>query len=63
MKTIIKTSVKGNENVEVAETVEWVHELLEEKGNFVLLNRVRTGKLKSPVSIRKSAIKMIVERS
>ena len=30
MKTIIKTSVKGNENVEVAETVEWVHEILDE---------------------------------
>lgn len=62
MKTIIKTSIEGNKVIEVAETIEYVHSLLEAKGNYILLNKVNHERIQSPISIRKTTIKLVREQ-
>lgn len=58
MKTIIKTSILGNNNIEVNSTVLEVHDQLEQKGNFLFITGIRNNK-QYYYSIRKSSIKMV----
>ena len=62
MKTILKTSIKDNTNIEVAQTVEEVHRLLEKKGSYIFLARIKHDRTQSPLSLRKTTIKMIKEQ-
>jgi hypothetical protein len=59
MRTIIKTNIKDNTNVEVKESVKDVFNELIKKGQFVMLTRLSIKKEESDVIISKSAIKMV----
>ena len=59
MKTIIKTTIKGNENLTVKESVSAIFEMLQSKNGFMLLTYVSHDSKESKVIIKKSSIKMI----
>lgn len=61
MKTIVKTSIKGNENTTVKESVEHVFEELCKKPSFILLTKVYND-VETKIIIRKSVIKMVFQR-
>lgn len=62
MKTIIKTSIKGNENVTVKETVEKVYEELIKKTSFILLTAISHNDKQSKIVLKKSTIKMLKQQ-
>lgn len=62
MKTIIKTTLKGSEAIQVNEKVEDVYELLMDKGGFCLLNRVNSKGEKTKMVIKKSVVKLVIVR-
>jgi len=59
MKTIIKTTIKGNENLTVKESVTGIFEMLQSKNGFMLLTSVSHDNKESKIIIKKSSIKMI----
>jgi len=59
MKTIIKTTIKGNENLTVKESVSAIFEMLQSKNGFMLLTSVSHDSKESKIIIKKSSIKMI----
>ena len=59
MKTIIKTTIKGNENLYVKESVSAIFEMLQSKNGFMLLTSVSHDNKESKIIIKKSSIKMI----
>jgi len=59
MKTTVKTTIKGNENLLVKETVDYIFTKLIEKTSFILLTSVSHNNMESKVIIKKSSIKMI----
>jgi len=59
MKTIIKTTIKGNENLTVKESVSAIFEMLQSKNGFMLLTSVSHDNKESEIIIKKSSIKMI----
>lgn len=61
MKTIIKTTIKDQQNLEVKESVDEIFNKLIDKGSFILLTRIRLSK-ESKCIIKKSAIKMIIQK-
>lgn len=61
MKTIIKTTMKGSENLEVSQSVDQVYDSLIDKQGFCLFDRV-TSAGKTKMIIKKSVIKIVVER-
>jgi len=57
MKTTIKTSIKGKENIFVKENVDYVFQELNKKGNFMFITTIsHAGKEKKAI-IKKSLIK------
>jgi len=59
MKTIVKTTIKGNENLTVKESVEFIFEELIKKTSFILLTSVTHNGVESKNIIKKSSIKMV----
>jgi len=59
MKTIIKTTIKGNDNLTVKESVSAIFEMLQSKNGFMLLTSVSHDNKESEIIIKKSSIKMI----
>lgn len=59
MKTTIKTTIKGSENVYVKETVIAIFEMLQNKTAFMLLTNVAHNGTTSQIIIKKSSIKMV----
>ena len=59
MKTTVKTTIKGNENLFVKEDVSTIFDELNKKSNFIMLTSVSHNAIESKVIIRKSSIKMI----
>lgn len=62
METIVKTSIKGNENIHVTESVTDIFNKLAEKNSFILLNSVSFDKKKSKIIIKKTSIKLVKEK-
>ena len=62
MKTVIKTTIKGSEAITIKESVSDVFDLLIDKGNFLMCNRIN-GEGQSLMIIKKSVIKIVVSRS
>ena len=62
MKTIIKTTVKGNENITVKQSVKDVYEILVDKKSFALLTRLNGISGETDLILRKSSIKMVKEQ-
>lgn len=59
MKTIIKTTIKGSENLFVKESVTSIFEELTKKNSFILLTAISHDNKESQIIIKKSSIKMI----
>lgn len=59
MKTIIKTTIKGSENLFVKESVTSIFEELTKKNSFILLTSISHDNKESQIIIKKSSIKMI----
>jgi hypothetical protein len=57
-KTIVKTTIKGNESLTVKESVKHIFDECMKKGNFILLTSLGYDGKESQMGIRKSAIKM-----
>lgn len=62
MKTIIKTSIKGNENIFVKQSVKDVYEVLTDKKSFAFLTKIGNMGSESDLILRKSSIKMVKQQ-
>nr|WP_299488651.1 hypothetical protein [uncultured Allomuricauda sp.] len=62
MKTVIKTTLKGNESISIKEKVEEVYNSLMDKGGFCLFTRLGSGSKESKMIVKKSVVKMVVTR-
>lgn len=58
MKTTVKTTIKGSENLFVKESVEIIYQQLTDKHSFLLLTSVNHKGEESRVGIKKSSIKL-----
>jgi len=58
MKTSVKTTIKGNENLYVKESVETIYDSLSDKHSFIKLTLVSHDKKESKIGIKKTSIKM-----
>jgi len=58
MKTSVKTTIKGNENLYVKESVENIYDALSDKHAFIKLTLVAHDKKETKVGIKKTSIKM-----
>jgi len=61
MKTIVKTSVKGNENLTVKESVDEIFEMLSTKHSFIIINQIGHDGKSIKLGIKKTAIRMFKE--
>lgn len=61
MKTIVKTSIKGNENLNVKESVDEIFEMLSSKHSFMILNSIGYSDKIIKIGIKKTTIKMFKE--
>lgn len=57
MKTIIKTSIKEKQNIYVKESVDYIFEELNKKGNFMFITTVSHAGNEKKAIIKKSLIK------
>jgi hypothetical protein len=62
MKTVIKTTLKGNESITIKEKVEEVYSSLIDKGGFCLFTRISNGGKELKMIVKKSVVKMVVTR-
>lgn len=58
MKTAVKTTIKGSENLFVKESVEMIYQQLTDKHSFLLLTSVNHKGEESRIGIKKSSIKL-----
>lgn len=58
MKTTVKTTIKGNENLYVKESVKDIYERLQDKHSFIMLTSVSYDGVETELGIKKTAIKM-----
>ena len=61
MKIIVKTTIKGNENLYVKESVENIYNALSDKHSFIKLTLVAYDKKETKIGIKKMSIKMFKE--
>jgi len=61
MKTTVKTTIKGSENLYVKESVEEIYEALSDKHAFIKLTLVSHDLKEKKVGIKKTSIKMFKE--
>lgn len=61
MKTTVKTTIKGNENLYVKESVEKIYDALSDKHAFIKLTLVGHDKKETKIGIKKTSIKMFKE--
>ena len=57
MRTVLKTTIKDNNSFYIKETVTVLHKLLLEKGNYIVVTKVRFNNHKVILSQRKILIK------
>lgn len=57
-KTIVKTTIKGSENLYVKESVEMIYQQLTDKHSFILLTSIDHKGDESRIGIKKSSIKL-----
>lgn len=58
MKTAVKTTIKGYENLTVKESVQHIYEELQTKHSFMLLTSVAHNGTETPIGIKKTSIKL-----
>jgi len=58
MKTAVKTTIKGYENLTVKESVQHIYEELQTKPSFMLLTLVSHSGSETPIGIKKTSIKL-----
>ena len=58
MKTVVKTSIKGKENIYVKESVQTIYDRLSDKHAFILLTSVAHDGKEKKLGIKKTTIKM-----
>lgn len=58
MKTSVKTTIKGFENLTVKESVKHIYEELQTKPAFMLLTLVAHNGNETPIGIKKTSIKL-----
>ncbi len=58
MKTVVKTSIKGKENIYVKESVDVIYNRLSDKHSFILLTSISHDGKEKKLGIKKTAIKM-----
>lgn len=61
MKTIVKTTIKGNENLYVKESVDQIYDSLSDKHSFIKLTVVGHDGKEKMIGIKKTSIKMFKE--
>ena len=61
MKTAVKTTIKGNENLFVKESVEIIYDALSDKHAFIKLTLVGHDGRQTKIGIKKTSIKMFKE--
>lgn len=58
MKTSVKTTIKGSENLTVKESVDSIYESLTDKHPFIRLTLLGHDGTQTPIGIKKTSIKM-----
>lgn len=58
MKTAVKTTIKGYENLQVKESVQHIYDELQTKHAFILLTLVAHNGVETPIGIKKTSIKL-----
>ena len=58
MKTTVKTTIKGKENIFVKESVKDIYERLSDKHSFIMLTSVAHNGDEKELGIKKTTIKM-----
>lgn len=58
MKTTVKTTIKGKENIFVKESVKDIYERLSDKHSFIMLTSVGHNGVEKELGIKKTTIKM-----
>lgn len=58
MKTTVKTTIKGNENLYVKESVKDIYNRLQDKHSFIMLTSVSYDGVETELGIKKTTIKM-----
>lgn len=58
MKTAVKTTIKGNENLQVKESVETIYDSLSDKHAFIKLILVAHSGNETLIGIKKTSIKL-----
>ncbi len=58
MKTNVKTTIKGSENLIVRESVKHIYDELAQKHSFILLTLISHDKKETQVGVKKTCIKM-----
>jgi len=61
MKTTVKTTIKGSENLYVKESVSFIYDAISDKHSFILLTLVSHDKKETKVGIKKTSIKLFKE--
>ena len=59
MKTIIRTTIKGNETISVKESVDEIYESLTDKTSFMRITIVEHSGNEKKAILKKSSIKMV----
>jgi len=63
MKTAVKTTIKGYENLTVKESVQHIYDELQTKHAFMLLTSVAHNGNETPIGIKKTSIKLFKKLS
>lgn len=58
MKTAVKTTIKGYENLQVKESVQHIYDELQSKHAFMLLTLLSHDNRETPIGIKKTSIKL-----
>jgi len=58
MKTAVKTTIRGFENLQVKESVQVIYDALKDKHSFMLLTSLSHNGTETPIGIKKTSIKL-----
>ena len=58
MKTAVKTTIKGFENLQVKESVQHIYDTLQDKHSFMLLTLLSHDLKETSIGVKKTSIKL-----
>jgi hypothetical protein len=58
MKTAVKTTIKGFENLTVKESVKYIYETMQDKNSFILLTSISHNGTETPIGVKKTSVKL-----